>query len=124
MKIRAVRWLAPFLLLAWVFPSHAHAGVWCDALGGSNGCHGATDCVHSVSVDEVSTLTVNVYYTTTCTNSAGQPTETTTVETQAKTATTSVTNRCNCVLTPSLGRTWGQILNEGECCSCFDLTCI
>jgi hypothetical protein len=106
----------------------AIAGTSCSSLGGNSSCgDGTYNCTHSaeVSGDCNSGLTLTVTYKTVCNLPLppGGTLEVKNVATRLKTETLAVTNRCGCSLTPSLSRTWGDICDEGACCSCFDLTC-
>jgi len=96
----------------------------CDQLAGNSGCGVGFNCVHSARV-ECGSLIATVTYDTTCEMPPpqGGTASTTTVQNVLKTDTAAVTNRCNCKLKPSLGRTWGDICCQGDCCECFDLDC-
>ncbi len=94
----------------------------CDQLGGSTSCAPGFNCVHSASV-KCGGLIATVTYETKCNLPGGGSVTESKVQAFLKTETTSITNRCDCDLSPSLGRTWGEICCEGDCCECFDLNC-
>ncbi len=108
-------------LVAIAMPSTA--GTSCPNLGGNSGCGDYYNCKHSASVVCNGALTATVTYTTTCRDPHGGTYETTTSQNVLQTSSESITNACNCRLTPSLSQTWGAICNEGVCCACFDLIC-
>lgn len=80
--------------------------------------------MHSATV-ECGSPVATVTYDTTCEMPPpqGGTASTTKVVTDFKTETVAVTNRCNCLLTPSLGRTRGEISCDGDFCGSLDLTC-
>lgn len=94
---------------------------FCTSLAGNSNCDNGFACVHSAEVD-CGIIAATVVYDTSC-QSLGGPFSTTKVQQVLKTGSASVTNRCQCELTPSLGQTWGDICCMGDCCACFDLTC-
>lgn len=98
---------------------------YCDSISANSGCGDGFNCVHSASVDCPPGSIATVTYDTTCDMPPpqGGTASTTTVAARLKTENTPVTNRCNCKLLPSLGRTWGQICDEGDCCACFETSC-
>lgn len=96
----------------------------CDELGGSSSCGAAFNCIHSATV-VCGNLIATVTYDTTCQLPIppGGTVSFTKVQSFLKSDSTAITNRCNCKLQPSLGRNWGDICCQGDCCECFDLAC-
>ena len=135
LRLCAVFLLAPLMLLIPRSEATASSGLTglssglttCSQLSGSASCGSGTfNCVHSASVDCGEGLFVaEVTYTTVCQRSVppGGTYESTTVASRLKATSDMVKNRCQCELSPSGGRTWGQICDLGDCCTCFELIC-